>query len=105
MRAYSAVRILCVDYWKAFCALLFVRPKKILKLVVHRLDSQAQSDSAVRPFAREALYLDGLSRSSYHRVIVIIRPLLIIFSGHDELLSLASTLGRHTTPSAGGNLK
>ena len=105
MRAKSTVRALGIDHWKALCALLFVRPKIFLKLVVHRLDSQAQSDSAVRPFAREALYLDGLSRSSYHRVIVIIRSPLIIFSGHNEQLSLASTLGRHTTPSAGGNLK
>ena len=42
--------------WKALCALLFVGPKKNFKLVVNRLDSQAQSDSVVRPSAREALY-------------------------------------------------
>ena len=50
------VRPLGVDRWKALCALLFVRPKHFLKLVVHRLDSQAQSYSVVRPFARAALY-------------------------------------------------
>jgi hypothetical protein len=56
MRANSGVHNLGVDHWKAICALLFVRPKHFLKLIVHRLDSQAQSDSVVRPFARESLY-------------------------------------------------
>jgi hypothetical protein len=51
----------------------FVYPNVIYSM---EIDAKAR-----RLFAREALYQDGLSCSSYHRVIAIIRSLLIIFSG------------------------
>ena len=102
-RVHSAVHTLGVHHWKALCALLFSSPKLFLKEVIQRLLSRAQNDSVVWPFARAALYQDGLSRSSYHTVIVINYAPLIIFSEHDERLSLASTPGRHSTSSAGMN--
>jgi hypothetical protein len=49
-----------VDHLKALCALLFSSSKHFLKQVMQRLLSRAQNDGAVLPFARAALYQDGL---------------------------------------------
>ena len=94
-----------VYHWKDLCALLFVSSNHFLKLVVHRLDSQAKGDGVVRPFARAALYRDDLLAVTAHQGLFLNQLELNILDGGVTAKVPACSLNRRCSSPAGGNLK
>jgi hypothetical protein len=94
-----------IYHWKVLWALLFVSPKHFLHLVEHRLDSQAKGDGVVRPFARAALYRDGLFAVTAHQGLFLNQLELNILAGGVTARVPAYSLSRRCSSPAGGNRK
>ena len=92
-----------VYHWKALCALLFASPKHFLKQVRQRLLSRAQNDGAVLPFARAALYQDGLLAAAPSYQFSAARLALNALAGSDATRRPSCYPGRHSTSFAGRN--
>jgi hypothetical protein len=78
-------------------------PKHFLKKVIERLLSRAQNDGAVLPFARAALYQDGLLAALPSYKFSAARLALHALAGTNAARKPSFYPGRHSTSFAGRN--